>query len=178
MSTFNRTYNQAVATLSGQAFNNGRVSCTLETVIDFGATGNAHAANDIFNAIVIPAGYIISASGVEVLKADTAGNSGTVQLKLGATTQGSAVAPSSTGFLATVGTLTGVVASGSAAFMNAVVATGAINAVVRVFVQIDDVRAVPGTPVAIGTATTPAGATSTLYQDPISSYTTALVYVT
>lgn len=174
MSTFNRTVNQAVATLSGQAFNNGRVSCTIEQTIDFGATGNTHAAADIFNALVIPAGYIISASGVEVLKVDSAGNSGTVQLKLGSTAQGSAVAPTSLGFLATVGTLTGVVPSGSSAFMNVTVATGAINAVIRVWAQVDDVRYIPGAPVVVGTATTPAGATSVSGVDP-SGYT--LTYV-
>lgn len=176
MSTFNRLVNQFASPLSASAFNNGRVSATLETVIDFGATGNTHAANDIFELIWIPAGYVVNVSAVEVIKADSAGNSGTIQVKIGSTAQGSAVAPSSTGFLATVGTTTTVVPSGSGAFLNLVVATGAINAVVRLLVQLDDVRAVPGGPIATGTTTTPSGQTNTLFADP-GTYT-GLVYVT
>lgn len=176
MATNNRVVNQFAAPLSSSAFNNGRVSATLEAVIDFGATGNTHVANDIFELLVIPAGYAINLSAVEVLKADTAGNSGTIQVKVGSTAQGSAVAPSSTGFLATVGTATTVVPSGSNAFLNLVVATGAINAVVRLIAQLDDVRAIPGGPIATGTATTPSGQTNTAFADP-GTYT-GLVYVT
>lgn len=179
MATYNRTVgNQALTPLSGNAMRSSRVPVEMDAIIDFSVTGNTNAANDIFNLITIPAGHAIIASGVEVLKADSAGNSGTVQIKLGSTTQGSAVAPSATGLLATVGTMTPVVPSGSNAFLNLVVATGAINAVVRMFVVIVDIRYRPGTGVVIGTTTTPSGATNTLLQDPVSNYTTALVYVT
>lgn len=177
MTTYNRTNTQGVTPLSAQSMINGRVPAIIEQTIDFSLAGNVNVANDIFNAINVPAGFIVLASGVEVLKADTAGNSGTVQLKSGSTNQGSAVAPSSTGFLATVGTTTPLVASGSSAFMNLVIATGAINAVIRVFLVLLDIRARPGSGVVTGTGTAPDGVTVTQYQDPVKNYTTALVYV-
>lgn len=166
MATFNRTVNQNTSGVTTPVnainFTDGRHPGVMETIIDFSATGNVNAAADIFNALVVPAGYIITATGLEVLVADTAGNSGTLQIKLGSTAQGSAVAPTATGYLATVGTLTPVVPSGSNAFLNLVVATGAINAIVRIFAVVQDTRNRQGTGVCIGAAS---------YASPTFSYT-------
>ena len=175
MATYTRTVNQASTALVAQAARSGRQEVYVDIDLDFGATGNAHAAGDVFNLLQVPAGYSLTLSGVEVLKVDTAGNSGTIQIKLGATAQGSAVAPTSLGFLATVGSLTPTSPTGASQLLSLTVATGAINAVVRLYATINDLRAIPGTPVVIGTATTPAGAISNLSVDPVANY--SLTYV-
>lgn len=166
MSTFNRTVNQnssgATVPVNTINFNDGRHPGIMEAIIDFSTTGNAHAAGDIFNTLVIPAGYAILGTGAEVLVADSAGNSGTIQLKTGSTGQGSAVAPSSTGYLATVGTFTPVVPAGANVMLNTVIATGAINAVVRVFAFVMDTRNRQGTGVCTGAG---------VYASPTLSYT-------
>ena len=174
MATYNRTIgNQASTPYSVQSLMDGRVPAVIDTIIDFAATGNTNAAGDIFNTLYIPQGYAILATGAEVLKADTAGNSGTIQLKLGTTAQGSAVAPSATGYLATVGTMTPVVPAGAAAYLNTVIATGAINALVRVYAVVVDTRN-GANAVVTGTVVTPAGATNGLCVD-LSTYTTATI---
>lgn len=174
MTTYNRTVgNQASTPLSAPSLTNGRVPCVIDSIIDFSVTGNTNLSADIFNTLYIPPGYAILASGAEVFKADTAGNSGTIQLKLGATNQGSAVAPSATGYLATVGTFTPVVPSGTAVFLNTVIGTGAINAIIRVYAILLDTRQGFGG-VATGTLTTPAGATNTQFVDQ-STYTTLTI---
>lgn len=67
-------------------------------VIDFSSTTNA--ASDVFQAIKVPADSLVLAVGVDVLTADTAGNSGTVAVGDGTNDFIAAVAPTSTGTLA------------------------------------------------------------------------------
>ena len=172
MTTYNRILgNQALTQYSAASVDDGRQSIGVEVVIDFGAAGNAHAAGDVFSLMNVPAGYAVELTGAEVLQADTAGNSGTVQLKVGAAAQGSAVAPSSLGFLGTVGTGTVVVPSGSNATLNVTVATGAINAIVRFFIRMLDCRMKLGTGVVIGATTNPAGQTVANVVSPTVAYT-------
>ena len=171
MSTYNRTVSQYNQSTAIGSTDDNRRNAVIEAIIDFSATGNANLAADVFNAINVPAGFAILGTGVEVLKADTAGNSGTIQLKLGATAQGSAVAPSATGYLATVGTFTPVVPAQAQAFLNVVIGTGAINAVVRVYAILQECRLKKGTGVATGTGTNPAGQTTTTYRAQTSTET-------
>jgi len=166
MTTYNRTVNQntsgATTPVNTINFTDGRHPGIMEAIIDFSTTGNTNLSGDIFNTLVIPAGYAILGTGAEVLVADTAGNSGTIQLKTGTTAQGSAVAPSATGYQASVGTWTPVVPAGSNVFLNTVIGTGAINAVIRVFAFVMDTRNRQGTGVCTGAG---------VYASPTLSYT-------
>lgn len=150
MTTFDRTNNQSSASNNAPSLQYGRTPVTVEAIVDFSATGNAHATSDVFKVIQVPKGYMLLQTGSEVLTADTAGNSGTIQLGLGASTRGSAVAPSSTGFSASAWNGTLAAPSATDAYIQATIGTGAINAVVRVFATYVDVRGKPGTPVCIG----------------------------
>ena len=119
----------------------------LSVVVDFSSTTNV--ANDVFECIELPANTYVVTAGLEVMTADTAGNSGTVSLgdgddvdryvtaqtigntnlvpiraQAGAGSQGT----SSIGY----GNYT------SADTVDVVVATGAINAVVRVWAIVAD----------------------------------------
>lgn len=171
MATTNLTVGgtQASVPQSAAAIGYGRTDVFVESVIDYNKV--AAASTDVLNIFNIPAGFAVMASGAEVLLADTAGNSGTVQMKVGSTAQGSAVAPSSLGFVATVGTFTPVVPSGSNAFMNAVGATGTINGIVRYYMWLRDCRMKLGTGVVVGTTTNPAGATVANVKSPSIDYT-------
>lgn len=173
MTTFNRLNNQSGA-LTISELSGGRQEAYVETVLDLGATGNTHAAADVFSALQVPAGYSISATGIEVLKVDSAGNSGTLLVKNGATSRGSATAPTSLGFDSANWSATAVVPSGSSANITLTIGTGAVNCVVRVFAILSDSRAKPGTPVVVGTATNPAGQTSLSSVDP-AGYTLTTV---
>ena len=99
-------------------------------VVDFSSTTNA--ASDTFDVIGIPANTMVLAAGIDVLTADTAGNSGTIAL--GDSVDGdqyvAAVAPTSTGQQAV---LAAPYAFSSADAIRATIATGAINAKVRVW---------------------------------------------
>lgn len=179
MTTFDRTNNQSAASLSAMNSFDGRRVAQLENTIDFGATGNAHAAADVFKAIQVPAGFVLLASGAEALLGDTAGNSGTIQMKLGATSLSTAQAPTATGFTANYFGSTGQAPTGTDAYVTVTVGTGIINAVVRVWATLLDIRAKLGSPVVIGTQTNPAGQTAINGVDPVKNYTgtKALTYV-
>ena len=188
MATYNITPSQTIVPTSAQSEANGRVPAIVEAVVDFnsgivttptGVTALSGTSGTVINMLNVPAGFTVLQSGVEVLLADTAGNSGTVQVKVGAATQGSAVAPSSTGYLATAGTVTPVVPSGSNALASLTVGTGTINAICRLFLVMLDTRAKPGTGVAIGTQTNPSGQAAVAMVDPVKNYTgtNKLVYV-
>lgn len=166
MTTFNITPSQTVVPASAQSLMNGRVPATIEAVVDFasgvvttptGVTALSGASGTVVNALNVPAGFAVLGTGVEVLLADTAGNSGTVQVKVAAASQGSAVTVASLGFVASGGTMTPVVASGSNALLSLTVGTGTINAVVRVFATLLDQRSKGIEAVFIGTSTNPAG---------------------
>jgi len=184
MATYNLTPSQTVLPTSGMAILNGRVPYVVEMVVDFsgptlptGVTGISGTSGTVIDCINVPAGFAVLSTGIEVLKADSAGNSGTLTVKIGSSSQGSAETVAATGFTASAGTMTPVVPSGTAALVTLTVGTGTINAVVRVFATLLDQRAKPGTAVAIGTATNPAGQTTVYAWDPVSNYTTALTYV-
>lgn len=137
-------------------------------IVDFSSTTNA--ANDVFQCLKVPANTIVLNAGIDVLTADTAGNSGTVALGDGTNDYVAAVAPTSTGPLAPstiaaistdmsadandnelkgkVNAILGVLYKGDMnVFVNAndtidlTVGTGAINAVVRVWAVMADVAA-------------------------------------
>lgn len=174
MTTYDRTITQSAAgAVSMPSALYSRPVITVETIIDFSATGNAYSAGDTFKLIQVPPGYVLEETGLEVLLADTAGNSGTVQLELGASTRGSAVTVASLGFSSSAFNATVAAASGSIAYVQAVTATGTVNAVVRFWASLRDVRAKTGTPVVIG-----GGAGN--YVSPTFNYTgtSALTYVT
>jgi hypothetical protein len=184
MTTYNLTPSQTTVPLSAMGLLNGRVPCVVEMVVDFGSTaptgvtGISGASGTVIDCINVPAGFAVLSTGLETLKADSAGNSGTLTIKIGAASQGSAETVAATGYIASAGTMTPVVPSGTAAFVTVTVGTGTINGVHRVFATLLDQRARPGTPVYLGTQTNPAGQTTAYGWDPISNYTTALTYVT
>ena len=99
-------------------------------VVDFSSTTNA--ASDTFDVIGIPANTMVLAAGIDVLTADTAGNSGTIAL--GDSVDGdqyvTAVAPTSAGQQAV---LAAPFAYSSADSIRATIATAAVNAKVRVW---------------------------------------------
>lgn len=150
MATWDRTNNQSAASLNTASQDYGRRSLILETVIDFGATGNAYSSADVFKIFQVPPGYVLSDSGLEVLTADTAGNSGTLQLELGASTRGSAVTVASNGYSSSAYNTTVAAPSGTVAYVQVLTATGTVNAVVRFFCTLKDVRGKPGTAVCVG----------------------------
>lgn len=176
MATFNLTPSQTVVPLSGQSIMNGRVPFVIEAIVDTGKTAISGVSGTIYDVLNIPAGFAVLSTGMEVLQADTAGNSGTLLLKVGAASQGSAQTVAATGFIASAGTMTPVVPAAAAVFMTATVGTGTINAVVRFFATLLDQRGKLGTPVCQGTQTNPAGQTTVLAVGQ-ETYTTALVTV-
>lgn len=176
MATFNLTPSQTVVPTSAMGLLNGRVPCVVEAVVDSGKTAISGVSGTVYDLINVPAGFAILSTGLEVLQADTAGNSGTITIKVSAASQGSAETVAATGYIASAGTMTPVVPAGSAVFVTATVGTGTINAVFRVFATLLDQRARPGTPVLVGTQTNPAGQTTVSAVDP-GTYSPALTYV-
>lgn len=100
-------------------------------VVDFSTTTNA--ANDNFDVIGIPANSYVVAAGCDVLTADSAGNSGTIAVgdSSGAAVYVTAVAPTSATQLTPANTTGKCYASAND--IRLTVATGAINAKVRVW---------------------------------------------
>lgn len=176
MATFNLTPSQTSVALGAMSEPNGRVPCVVEAIVDTGQTAISGVSGTVYDLINVPAGFAVLSTGAEIVQADTAGNSGTILLKVGAASQGSTVAPAANGFLATVGTMTPVVPAASAVFITMTVGTGTINAIVRVFATLLDQRARVGTPIAIGTQTNPAGQT-TVKAVGTETYSPALTYV-
>lgn len=110
----------------------------IAEVVDFSATTNA--ASDVFEVLSIPADTVVLGAGINVITADTAGNSGTLALGDGgdadryvAASTVAAVAQETAIFATTVPYL-----NASADTIDLTVATGAINAVVRVWAIIAD----------------------------------------
>lgn len=105
----------------------------IDQILDF--ANIAHSAGDIIDAITVRKGEVVLASGVEVITGDTAGNSGTIVLKLGSTARGSATAPTATGY--TAGLFSGTAGQATAdSTLNLVTATGTTNGVYRVWAVI------------------------------------------
>lgn len=103
-------------------------------------TLSGNASGDLANAINIPAGSIVQLAGFEVITADTAGNSGTIQITDGTNTYTSAVTVQTTGFKAFTAAANRLYTS--AGILSAAVGTGNINAVIRVFAIVTDANAV------------------------------------
>ena len=119
----------------------------LSVVVDFSSTTNA--ANDVFQCIEIPANTYVVTAGIEVMTADTAGNSGTVSLGDGDDVDRyvSAQTIANTN-LVPIRAQAGAGSQGTTSIgygnytaadtIDVVVATGAINAVIRVFAIVAD----------------------------------------
>ena len=114
----------------------------VSVVVDFSSTTNV--ANDIFECITLPANTFVVTAGIDIITADTAGNSGTLGLGDGADVDRYI----STAATTTAGTMTireragtGVMGTTSIAYgiykatdtIDIKVTTGAVNCVVRVF---------------------------------------------
>ena len=119
----------------------------LSVVVDFSSTTNV--ANDVFECIELPANTYVVTAGLEVMTADTAGNSGTVSLgdgddvdryvtaqTIGNTNLVPIRAQAGAGSQGT--TSIGYGNYTSADTVDVVVASGAINAVVRVWAIVAD----------------------------------------
>jgi hypothetical protein len=114
----------------------------LSVVVDFSSTTNV--ANDVFECIELPANTWVVSTGIEVMTADTAGNSGTVSLGDGAdvdryitaqTIANTNLVPQRA-FAGAASMGTTQIGTGNyiaADTIDVVVATGAINAVIRVW---------------------------------------------
>jgi hypothetical protein len=116
--------------------NSGYLSGSVPNAV----TLSANAAADTANAINIPAGFVVLYAGFEVLTADTKGNSGTIQITDGTSTYTAAVTVQTTGIKAF--TAPGTKLYTSAGILSALVGTGNINAVIRVFAVLQDVTGV------------------------------------
>ena len=119
----------------------------LSVVVDFSSTTNA--ANDVFQCIELHANTYVVTAGIEVMTADTAGNSGTVSLGDGDDVARYVTAQTIANTnLVPIRAQAGAGAQGttsigygnytSADTIDVVVATGAINAVIRVFAIVAD----------------------------------------
>ncbi len=119
----------------------------LSVVVDFSSTTNV--ANDVFECIELPANTYVVTAGHEVMTADSAGNSGTVSLGDGDDVDRYVTAQTIANTnLVPIRAQAGAGSQGttsigygnytSADTIDVVVATGAINAVVRVWAIVAD----------------------------------------
>lgn len=111
----------------------------LERVIDFNKSSTNIGTTDVVEVFTLPAGCVINWTGVQVLTADTAGNSGTIIVKQDSTSRGSATAPTPVGYPANLFSATVAQVGTSVSKITLTCATGAINAVVRVMASIQPV---------------------------------------
>ena len=121
---------------------------STSVVVDFSSTTNV--AGDVFECIEVPANTYVVATGVDILTVDSAGNSGTIILGDGGDDNRYLTAST----LGTAGQMTMLAQSGasnaaigynihaSADSIDIKTATGAINAVVRVWAVLADVDGV------------------------------------
>lgn len=133
-----------------------RVPRTLDQLVNFGSTTqpnsgfpaftpnattlSGNAAGDTVGFLTIPAGCVVVLAGFEVITADTAGNTGTVQVTDGSNTYTSAVTVQTTGIKAFTAAANRLYTT--ATTLSLAVGTGNINAVVRGFAVIIDVNGV------------------------------------
>ena len=119
----------------------------LSVVVDFSSTTNA--ANDVFECIELPANTYVVTAGLEVMTADSAGNSGTVSLGDGDDVDRYVTAQTIANTnLVPIRAQAGAGSQGTTSIgygnytaadtIDVVVATGAINAVVRVWAIVAD----------------------------------------
>lgn len=133
-----------------------RMPYVTEQIVDFASTTfpnsgfpnftpnattlSGNASGDTVQTLSIPAGYVVGFAGIEVLTADTAGNSGTLQVTDGSNTYTSALTVQTTGIKAFTAAAWRLYTTAST--LNLAVGTGAVNCVVRAFAVVQDINAV------------------------------------
>lgn len=123
MTTYTTSASQAYGnTYSGPAY-------YVEEVINFATQTNV--ATNVFEAIRVPADTLIIDAGITVITADTAGNSGTVNLADGTTTWVVAAAPTPAGEMTNASVA--LITKRTADTLDVTVGTGAVNAKIRVW---------------------------------------------
>ena len=119
----------------------------LSVVVDFSSTTNA--SGDVFQCIELPANTYVVTAGIEVMTADSAGNSGTVSLGDGDDVDRYISAQTiATTNLVPIRAQAGAGSQGTTSIgygnytaadtIDVVIGTGAINAVIRVFAIVAD----------------------------------------
>ena len=113
----------------------------ISQVVDFSSTTNV--ANDVFQVLSLPANTLVLYAGLDILTADSAGNSGTLSLGDGADVDCFVAASTATAGIEITRARAGDSSKGTTSIgyryyaaadtIDLVNATGAINAVVRVF---------------------------------------------
>ena len=113
----------------------------ISQIVDFSSTTNA--ANDVFQVLSLPANTLVLYAGLDILTADSAGNSGTLSLGDGDDVDCFVSASTATAGIETTRARAGDSSKGTTSIgyrycaaaetIDLVVATGAINAKVRVF---------------------------------------------
>jgi len=103
-------------------------------------TLSGNAAGDTVPFMTIPAGFVVAYAGFEVIVADTAGNSGTIQVTDGTNTYTSAVTVQTTGIKAFTAAANRLYTT--AGTLSLAVGTGAINATIRGWVVMTDINGV------------------------------------
>lgn len=131
MATYNRFTSPTTSVAGVYPSPEGHRQPTMVSrTINFAAAGNTNAAGDDFPLISIPAGTLILATGVEVETAGT--GTGTINVRLGTTTRGTATAPTTAGYVANLFSATGALAA-TATNLNLITATDVVNATVRLW---------------------------------------------
>ena len=132
------TYNNDGGT-TGHASAMAKRAYLYSEIVDFSSTTNA--TSDIFQVLNIPVGSEILNAGIDVLTADTAGNSGTLALddSVNSVTYVTAATIASTGQM-THGDALGemFISYATADTLDVAIGTGSVNAVVRVWAYILD----------------------------------------
>lgn len=123
-------YNSNITSTNISAKSGGSIPRVITDVVDFSSTTNA--ASDTFDVLPVPANSLVLAAGVDVLTADSAGNSGTIAV--GDSVDADQYAAAAT--VAAAGQMTTLDANyaySSADAIRLTIGTGAINAKVRVW---------------------------------------------
>jgi hypothetical protein len=122
-------YNSSVTSTNLPSERGSSIPRVISDVVDFSSTTNA--ASDTFDVLPIPANSLVLAAGVDVMTADTAGNSGTIAV--GDSVDGDQYAAATVAAAGQMTTLDANYAYSSADAIRLTIATGAINAKVRVW---------------------------------------------
>ena len=123
-------YNSDITSTNITAKMGSSIPRVISDVVDFSSTTNA--TSDTFDVLPIPANSLVLAAGVDVLTADSAGNSGTIEV--GDSVDADQYAAAAT--VAAAGQMTTLDANyaySSADAIRLTIGTGAINAKVRVW---------------------------------------------
>ena len=123
-------YNSDITSTNLTAKMGSSIPRVISDVVDFSSTTNASA--DTFDVLPIPANSLVLAAGVDVMTADSAGNSGTIAV--GDSVDADQYAAAAT--VAAAGQMTTLDANyaySSADAIRLTIGTGAINAKVRVW---------------------------------------------